>query len=387
MKMKTLLTTIGVGAGIAYFFDPRQGENRREVLRDRANNLVNRMDDSIYTAVEDTRDKTRGVLSEWTAKLSNQDNPDWILAERVRNAIGRLTPHSRSVKVRAEDGQIHLSGSILKDEKDTLLKAASRTRGVRDVIDELEVFYSPEEMSAFQEEATTSNGHDTPSWKQQSLSPATRLLTSVGGSLLTLYGLKRKGLAGPVLSTAGLLLTARGMTNLDTNSLLGLGTGGNGIRVQKTINITAPIDEVYRFWHNFENFPLFMDHVKEITEQNGISSWKVAGPAGSSMEFQSHITRDIPNESIAWETIPDSQVHHTGIVRFEENWDGGTRVTVQMTYMPPAGVVGHKVAELFGVDPRQAMQDDLMRLKALLEVNQMTTNEAAPGPNERTVLS
>jgi len=387
MKMKTLLTTIGVGAGIAYFFDPRQGENRREVLRDRANNLVNRMDDSIYTAVEDTRDKTRGVLSEWTAKLSNQDNPDWILAERVRNAIGRLTPHSRSVKVRAEDGQIHLSGSILKDEKDTLLKAASRTRGVRDVIDELEVFYSPEEMSAFQEEATTSSGHDTPSWKQQSLSPATRLLTSVGGSLLTLYGLKRKGLAGPVLSTAGLLLTARGMTNLDTNSLLGLGTGGNGIRVQKTINITAPIDEVYRFWHNFENFPLFMDHVKEITEQNGISSWKVAGPAGSSMEFQSHITRDIPNESIAWETIPDSQVHHTGIVRFEENWDGGTRVTVQMTYMPPAGVVGHKVAELFGVDPRQAMQDDLMRLKALLEVNQMTTNEAAPGPNERTVLS
>jgi uncharacterized membrane protein len=387
MKIRMLLTTIGVGAGLAYFFDPRQGESRREVLRDRANNLVNRMDDSIYTAVEDTRDKTRGILSEWTAKLSNQDNPDWILAERVRNAIGRLTPHSRSVRVRAEDGQVHLSGSILKDEKDTLLKAASRTRGVRDVIDELEVFYSPEEMSAFHEQMPTSNSQDTPSWKQQSLSPATRLLTSVGGSLLTLYGLKRKGLAGPVLSTAGLLLTARGMTNLDTNSLLGLGTGGNGIRVQKTINISAPIDEVYRFWHNFENFPLFMDHVKEITEQNGISFWKVAGPAGSSMEFQSHITRDIPNESIAWETIPDSQIQNTGIVRFEENWDGGTRVTVQMTYMPPAGVVGHKVAELFGVDPRQAMQDDLMRLKALLEVNQMTTNEAAPGPNERTVLS
>lgn len=386
MKIKMLLTTLGVGAGIAYFFDPRQGENRRELLRDRANNLVNRMDDSIYTAVEDTRNKTRGVLSEWTAKLSNQDNPDWILGERVRSTLGHLTPHSRSVRVRAEDGQIHLSGSILKDEKDVILKAASRTRGVRNVIDELEVFYSPEEMSAFQEETTTSKGQDTLSWKQQSLSPATRLLTSVGGSLLTLYGLKRKGFAGPVLSTAGLLLTARGMTNLDTNSLLGLGAGGNGIRVQKTINIGAPIDEVYRFWHNFENFPLFMEHVKEVSVQNGISSWKVAGPAGSSMEFQSHITRDIPNESIAWETIPDSQIHHTGVVRFEENWDGGTRVTVQMTYMPPAGVVGHKVAELFGVDPRQAMQDDLMRLKALLEVNRMTTDEAS-GASERTVLS
>jgi uncharacterized membrane protein len=37
------------------------------------------------------------------------------------------------------------------------------------------------------------------------------------------------------------------------------------------------------------------------------------------------------------------------------------------------------VAELFGVDPRQAMQDDLMRLKALLEVNRITTNENAVG--------
>jgi uncharacterized membrane protein len=378
VKTKMLLTTIGVGVGLAYFFDPKEGENRRTLLRDKANSLVDRMDNSIYATVEDTRNKTRGVLSEWTAKLSNQDSPDWLLGERVRSALGHLSPHSRSIRVHAEDGQVHLSGSILKDEKDPILKAASRTRGVREVIDELQVFYSPEEMSAFQD-TTMSTSQETPSWHQQNLSPATRLLSSVGGSLLTLYGLKRKGLAGPVLSTAGLLLTARGMTNLDTNSLLGLGTGGNGIRVQKTVNINAPIDEVYRFWHNFENFPLFMEHVKEVLVQNGLSTWKVAGPAGSSMEFQSHITRDIPNESIAWATIPDSQIHHTGVVRFEQNWDGGTRVTVQMTYMPPAGIVGHKVAELFGVDPRQAMQDDLSRLKVLLEVNRMTTNEGAVG--------
>jgi len=386
MKLKMLLTTVGLGAGLAYFFDPQQGEQRRALLRDKANSLVNRMDDSIYATVEDTRNKTRGVLSEWTAKLSNQDSPDWILGERVRNTLGRLTPHSRGLGVRAEEGQIHLSGSILREEKDPILKAASRTRGVRDVVDELQVFDTAEEMSALQD-VTSSQSQTVPAWGQQNLSPATRLLSSVGGSLLTLYGLKRRGMAGPVLSTAGLLLTARGMTNLDTSSLLGLGTGSNGIRVQKTVNISAPIDEVYRFWHNFENFPLFMDHVKEVSVQNGLSTWKVAGPAGSSMEFQSHITRDVPNESIAWQTIPDSQIHHTGVVRFEENWDGGTRVTVQMTYMPPAGIVGHKVAELFGVDPRQAMQDDLMRLKALLEVNRMTTNEGATGFTQRTDLA
>jgi uncharacterized membrane protein len=119
-----------------------------------------------------------------------------------------------------------------------------------------------------------------------------------------------------------------------------------------------------------------MQHVKEIfVQDDGVSNWKVEGPAGSSVEFQAHVTKDIPNEVIAWETLPDSQVHHSGFVRFDENWDGSTRVTVQMNYLPPAGALGHAVAQLFGVDPRQAMHEDLVRLKSLLEVNRTSTNE------------
>jgi uncharacterized membrane protein len=127
------------------------------------------------------------------------------------------------------------------------------------------------------------------------------------------------------------------------------------------------VDEIYRFWRNFENFSLFMNHVKEISVRDDVSSWKVAGPAGTTVEFQSRITQDIPNDVIAWETLPDSQVHSSGFVRFDENRDGSTRVTVQMTYVPPAGAVGHAFAQLFGVDPRQAMNEDLIRLKTLLE--------------------
>jgi uncharacterized membrane protein len=175
-----------------------------------------------------------------------------------------------------------------------------------------------------------------------------------------------------VLSTAGLVLTARGVTNLDPRSLLGLGMGENAIRIQKAITINAPIDEVYQYWHNFENFPRFMNHVKEISTDNGLSTWKVAGPAGSTIEFQSHITDDIPNELVTWKTVPDSQVQHAGFVRFDENRDGSTRVSVQMNYVPPAGALGHAVAQLFGVDPRQAMHEDLLQLKSLLEEGETT---------------
>jgi uncharacterized membrane protein len=202
-------------------------------------------------------------------------------------------------------------------------------------------------------------------------------LSSVGGSLLTLYGLTRKGVAKPVLGTAGLVLTARGLTNLQTRSLLGLGMGERGIQVQKAINIFAPVDEVYQFWRNFENFPLFMNHVNEISvEENGNTShWTVKGPADSPYHFTSQITQDIPNQLIAWETLPDSEIHSAGFVRFDENRDGSTRVTVQMSYIPPVGVLGHAVAQLFGVDPRQAMHDDLIRLKTLLEKGKTSTDE------------
>jgi uncharacterized membrane protein len=344
------------------------------MVRDKANRFVNNIDESLEKAMEDSRNRARGVLSEMTARLSDQGAPDWILEERVRSNLGRLARHARAVSVRADGGRIYLTGPVLREDEDAIVKAALRTRGVHGVENQLQVVDSPANIPALQGDPSPQR-QMRPDWQQQNWSPATRLLSSVGGSLLTLYGLTRRGVAKPVLSTAGLVLTARGMTNLDTRSLLGLSSGENGIRVNKAINIFAPVDEVYQFWRNFENFPLFMNHVKEITTQGDVSNWKVAGPAGSTVEFQARVTQDIPNDLIAWETLPDSQVRSAGFVRFDENRDGSTRVTVQMSYLPPAGVAGHAVAQLFGVDPRQAMHEDLIRLKTLLEEGKTSTDE------------
>jgi uncharacterized membrane protein len=362
-----------------YFLDPQHGTRRRAMVVDRANRFVNTLDTSIDTAVEDARNRARGVLSEMTARLSDQDAPDWILEERVRSNLGRTGYSTRTLDIRAEGGRVHLGGTVLRGTEDAIVKAALRTRGVHGVENNLRVVDDSQDIPALQGSSAM-----MPQQTQRNWSPATRLLSGVGGSLLTLYGLTRRGVAKPVLSTAGLVLTARGVTNLDTRSLLGLSGGESGIRVNKAINIFAPIDEVYQFFRNFENFPLFMNHVKEISIQNEISNWKVAGPVGSTVEFQSRVRQDIPNDTIAWETLPDSQVRTTGFVRFDENRDGSTRVTVQMAYVPPAGVAGHAVAQLFGVDPRQAMHDDLVRLKTLLEEGTTSTNETRVEYSGRT---
>ena len=71
----------------------------------------------------------------------------------------------------------------------------------------------------------------------------------------------------------------------------------------------------------------------------------------------------------------NSQVKQAGFVRFDPSRDGGTHVGVQMEYLPPAGALGHAVAQLFGVDPRQAMNDDLIRLKSLLETGKTSSSK------------
>jgi osmotically-inducible protein OsmY len=157
MKLKTLVTTLGLGAGLMYFLDPQHGNRRRAMVVDKANRFVNSIDESIEKALEDTRNRTRGVLSEMTAKLSDQGAPDWILEERVRSNLGRVARHSRAVTVTADGGRIYLSGPVLREDEDAIVKTAMRTRGVHGVENQLQLFDSPESIPAYGSPAPIGN--------------------------------------------------------------------------------------------------------------------------------------------------------------------------------------------------------------------------------------
>jgi uncharacterized membrane protein len=98
---------------------------------------------------------------------------------------------------------------------------------------------------------------------------------------------------------------------------------------------------------------------------DGRSHWVVEGPAGTALEWDSRITRMVANRMIAWCTEPGSTVRHDGCVRFDPAGDG-TRITLRMSY-DAAGALGHGIAALLGRDPRRQVDDDLMRMKALVE--------------------
>jgi uncharacterized membrane protein len=189
--------------------------------------------------------------------------------------------------------------------------------------------------------------------------PERRLLEGGGGAILALWGLARGGLIGAAAKLAGAALVARAAVWKQHDHI---------VRVQKTVTIEAPIDQVYAFWSRIENFPRFMQHVLDVRRLGpGRSHWRIAGPAGVRVEWDAEVTEHLPSRSIAWRSVPGSTVIHYGEVRFERIDANTTRVTVQMAYKPPGGALAHGVAAFLHGDPKSIMDADLRRVKTMLE--------------------
>src|SRR5947199_3803675 len=76
-------------------------------------------------------------------------------------------------------------------------------------------------------------------------------------------------------------------TNLGMKRLTGVDAGRRAVDIQKTMNVAAPLEDVFEFWSAYENFPRFMANVRDVraTGRAGHSHWTVSGPVGSTVEF------------------------------------------------------------------------------------------------------
>ena len=81
------------------------------------------------------------------------------------------------------------------------------------------------------------------------------------------------------------------------------------MKVRNAITVNRSPGEVYRFWHDFENLPTFMDHLESVqTTGEGRSHWKAKAPAGKTVEWDAQIVDDRPNELIAWRSVEGADV-------------------------------------------------------------------------------
>lgn len=152
------------------------------------------------------------------------------------------------------------------------------------------------------------------------------------------------------------------------------------IKVEKTLTINKAAVELYHFWHNFENLPHFMKHLKNVkVYDEKRSHWITSGPLGGSVEWDAEITEDRQNEFIAWKSVENADVDHSGSIHFQPTSnDRGTKVKVITEYKPPAGKIGDAIAKLFSESPKQQIGDDLRRFKMLMETGEIATTEGQP---------
>jgi|SRR5688572_118855 uncharacterized membrane protein len=159
------------------------------------------------------------------------------------------------------------------------------------------------------------------------------------------------------------------------------------VLVGRTVSINRPRQELYDFWRDFRNLPLFMENIEDVTILDGNRShWIVTGPADSTVEWDSVITEDVPGECIAWSSVAGASVPNSGRIEFRDSTNGrGTLVTVTIAYDPPAGSVGKLFAKIFRREPNIQARHELRRFKQLMETGEIPTSEppfAAPRDEE-----
>jgi uncharacterized membrane protein len=221
-----------------------------------------------------------------------------------------------------------------------------------------------------------------------------RIVSAIGGGILAAAALQKRSPAGIALALIGGDLLRRGITGHSfAYEAMGvrtapLGQGAEttsvpyelGVRVDKSITIARPPHEVYQFWRDLSNLARFMKNVESVTQLDGNRShWVVKAPAGRTVEWDAVIHNEIEGEMIAWRSLPGARVDNAGSVWFKEAPAGrGTEVKVELQYNPPAGALGAVVASLWGKEPGQQIQEDLHRLKQLMEAGEIPTTEGQP---------
>ena len=132
--------------------------------------------------------------------------------------------------------------------------------------------------------------------------------------------------------------------------------------IEKSIEINVPVRAAYNQWTQFEEFPKFMEGVKQVKQLDDKHlHWK-ADIGGKEKEWKAEITEQIPDERIAWTSRGGAL--NAGVVTFHRLSDSKSKVMLQMEY-DPEGFVEH-VGDAVGV-VTQRVQGDLERFKQYIE--------------------
>lgn len=144
----------------------------------------------------------------------------------------------------------------------------------------------------------------------------------------------------------------------------------------KTIIVKGDVGTIFRLWENFENFPSFMKNIKSVKKTGDrMSHWVMQGPLGTKVEWDAQTVKLEENQRISWRSLDNGGLKTTGQVIFTSLPNNETEVTVTLQYVPPAGIAGEIIADLFK-NPEKDLEEDLRNFKRFAEGLHQPTRQA-----------
>lgn len=131
---------------------------------------------------------------------------------------------------------------------------------------------------------------------------------------------------------------------------------------EHAIEVNVPVRTAYNQWTQFEDFPYFMEGVKEVTQLDDKRLRWVAEIAGREEQWFAEISEQTPDKRVAWYST--SGATNAGVVTFHYLDPNTTRVMLQLEY-EPEGLV-ENAGTLLGLVQRR-IRGDLERFKKFIE--------------------
>ncbi|HEY7801096.1 MAG TPA: SRPBCC family protein [Dehalococcoidia bacterium] len=132
--------------------------------------------------------------------------------------------------------------------------------------------------------------------------------------------------------------------------------------VEKSVEVQAPIADVFRTWTSFEDYPQFMEGVRQVRKVGPSRTHWVMDAGGTRHEWDARITDTTTNRRIAW-TNETGEQSDSEIV-LEPTAPDRTRVYFAMDYEPQDRT--KSPAEQLGFVERRT-ESDLQRFKQYVE--------------------
>ncbi|GAB3930677.1 SRPBCC family protein [Mucilaginibacter myungsuensis] len=203
-----------------------------------------------------------------------------------------------------------------------------------------------------------------------------RVISVVAGVQIGLWGFKNlfKNPGSSILKIgAGGYLLGRGITgHCELYDMAGkTSLEPVSVNINTSVIVDKPREEVYAFWRDLSNLPLFMSHLKSVEVMNDSRSyWSLKLPIDvADIYWDASILEDIPGELIEWSSLSDSVIDTSGIVRFIDTSEPDqTLVHVTLTYQPPAGALGAGVAKIFNPLFTKMIEDDIQNFKRYMDI-------------------